>query len=121
MTKQFKTNFKSFCEFTSLHGWHYMVDSECGRSNFKKIFWGFIVIFSMATASFFLYANTWVSFLTIINVLLFFIFKIHQFKILSSVRKCQKSYEVYKQREYFDRNTLGTFLCLNQTLVGLGS
>ena len=65
MTKQFKTNFKSFCEFTSLHGWHYMVDSECGRSTFKKIFWGFIVIFSMATASFFLYANTWVSFLTI--------------------------------------------------------
>ena len=69
MTKQFKTNFKSFCEFTSLHGWHYMVDSECGRSTFKKIFWGFIVIFSMATASFFLYANTWVSFQSIIRYL----------------------------------------------------
>ena len=58
MKAQMDKNFRSFCEFTSLHGWHYMVESS--RSTVKKIFWGLILMFSLAAASFFLYANTWV-------------------------------------------------------------
>ena len=54
-----QNNFKSFCKFTSLHGWHNIV--EATNSTSKKTFWSIIVCFSMATASIFLYANTWVS------------------------------------------------------------
>ena len=55
--------FTRFCLQTSLHGWQYMVivagpDGKVGKAN---AFWSVIVLLSMATASTFLYNNTWVS------------------------------------------------------------
>jgi hypothetical protein len=50
------SNFRTFCNQTSLHGWQYIAQKH--TSAWKHLFWFVIVLMSMGTASFFLYNNT---------------------------------------------------------------